>query len=505
MKWPRWLSTFAAAALVAIALAAPTAAVRAETVLTVAVTDNWSTLDPAKTKTGVEYNYNYLVHSGLTEFTHELKLKPDLATRWESNDDLTVWTFYLREDAKFHHGRPVSAADVISTIERILDPATGSVLKVNFEIIDKMEAVDDRTVRFTLKIPYSPFPALFAGYQARILPHDKLDTLTTEPVGSGPFKFVELLPGDRLVLAKNPDHWEADQIHVDRLVIRVIPEFSAAVINLEAGDVDMVWSLPPEEIEKLKTSKVATAHEVATGNWWAFVMNNTHPPFDNVKVRQAFNKLVDKPLFTEIAALGHGTPIHTPIPPSHPYYNHDIPMQSADLEGAAALLKEAGVDPSQIKLDLWTPASLTELQRMSVALREQAQKIGIEINVRPVPDDKFFADIEGKATFHTTLFYDRVIPDVKLYSWFHSTGSWNANEWHFADAEVDEVLDKARRARSEEEEKKHYMRLQELLLEKVPGIFVFTSNHANGASNRIKGFRSSPLMLLDFRGVEIGS
>ena len=153
--------------------------------LKLAVGSNLNTLDPAKTKIGEEYIVNFLVFSGLTEIGRDGHVKPDLAERWTVSDDLKTWTFYLRKGVKFHHGREFDAQDVITTVQRIQDKATGSVTRVNFELIDKMEALDPYTVRFTLKAPYAGLADIFSDRQARIVPRDKLDTLARAPLRHG--------------------------------------------------------------------------------------------------------------------------------------------------------------------------------------------------------------------------------------------------------------------------------------------------------------------------------
>ena len=176
--------------------------------LKVAVSSNLNTLDPAKTKIGEEYIVNFLVFSGLTEIDRTGKTSsPTSPSAGRSSDDLKTWTFYLRKGVKFHHGREFDAQDVIATVQRIQDKATGSVTRVNFEVIDKMEALDANTVRFTLKAPYAGLADIFSDRQARIVPRDKLDTLAREPIGTGPFKFKSFKPGDRVELEKNPDYY----------------------------------------------------------------------------------------------------------------------------------------------------------------------------------------------------------------------------------------------------------------------------------------------------------
>jgi peptide/nickel transport system substrate-binding protein len=497
--------TFGLVLVAAIATAFPYGAATAEQAIRIGVTQSPNTLDPAKMKTGQEYNFAYMTYSGLTEFGRDLVLRPDLAESWESSPDLKDWTIHLRKGAKFHNGREVDAQDVIATVKRLLDPAVGSVLRVNFDVIESMEATDSHTVHFKLNISYAPFPTLFAGYQAKILPKDNFDKLTTAPIGSGPFKFVEFLPGDRLVLAKNPDYYRNGEPKLDKVIFRTIPEYSANTVALKSGDLDLVWDLPPEEIDAIKGASSVVVDEVATGTWWDLTLNNAIAPFNDIRVRQAFAKLVDKTEFTDIATFGHGSATHSPIPPTHPFFAKDLPFPKPDYDGAKKLLAQAGVDPASIKLKIWTPADYPQLERLCVALRDSAKTIGITIEVQTAPGDKFFGEIEGKEPLATDIFFNRVVPDLMTYPWFHSNGSWNKNLWHFSDSQVDAVLDKARSTSDEAEQKGLYIQLQQLIEEKVPGIIVYNSNHANGISKKVQNFHSSPMLLLDLREVTMAN
>src|SRR5207237_3144062 len=209
--------------------------------LRVAIPSNLNTLDPAKTKIGEEYIVNFLVFSGLTEIDRDGRTKPDLAERWTASDDLKTWTFNLRKGVKFHHGRELDAQDVITTVERIQDKATGSVTRVNFEVIEKMEAPDKYTVRFTLKAPYAGLADLFSDRQARIVPRDKLDTLARAPSGTGPFKLKSFTPGDRVELEKNADYFVRGVPQLDAVVMRIMAESAAQAAALEAGRVASAW------------------------------------------------------------------------------------------------------------------------------------------------------------------------------------------------------------------------------------------------------------------------
>src|SRR5258707_1129052 len=145
----------------------------AQGTLRVALGTTLSQLDPAKTTIGDEYVYVHLVFNGLSRIDPDMSVKPDLAESWTASDDLKTWTFKLRQGVKFHHGRVLDAEDVVATMKRILDPATGSRARTNLTMVDNVSAVDAQRVKFDLNIPYAGFADIFADRQLRIVPKDK--------------------------------------------------------------------------------------------------------------------------------------------------------------------------------------------------------------------------------------------------------------------------------------------------------------------------------------------
>ena len=485
-----------------IALGFTLSSAAAETVLRVAANTPVRSLDPAKYSLGaIEYNYSLLVYSRLTYFDDKLNVIPDLAESWESSPDQKVWTFHLRKGVKFHNGREVEAQDVIDVYKRIADPANGSLILASIKIAAKIEALDKYTVRFTLSIPYSAWPAITASFQAAILPRDGFDTITTKPIGSGPYKFVSYDPNGSMILRKNPDYFEPGLPKIDRIEFRIIPDFSTAVAALERGELDIVWGLPPEYMDKLANSKVAKVSEVPTGTWMMFGMNEQIPPFENPKVRQAIFKLVDKPTVTDVALFGHGTPTNTPLPPFHPFYDKAIPIQKADPEGAKKLLAEAGFSKG-LTLALWMPAQQTLLERMGVALLDTAKLANVTIEIHSVPEDQFRA---APRQMTINNFSARTTPDTMLYEWYHSTGSWNMSNWHYKNPEIDQILDAARQTSDVNEQKRLYTRFQEIASTDGPGVVVFVSNHAEGVSNKVQGFTASPIGVLNLKNVTLSN
>jgi peptide/nickel transport system substrate-binding protein len=463
-----------------------------------------ATLDPAKFRVGsLEYNYALAVFSRLTRQDGQLQVLPDLATSWEPSADLKSWTFKLRDNVTWHDGKPLTADDVVFTYKRLQDKEVASVLRANLSIVTGVVAVDPHTVRFDLTIPYADLPALTAAYQSFIVSETNMATLTTKPIGTGPFRFVEYRPGDQLVVEKNPSYFLAGLPKVDRAVFRIVPEAATAVAGLESGSIDIVYDLPPEQADRLKRSTVSTVMEVATGSWQGIVMHNQLKPFDDPRVRKAFIKLVDKPMLTDLATFGHGTPTVTPLPPTHPYFRKDLPV-GADIAGAKKLLADAGFGGG-MQVEMFIPSANPSMERLATGFRDTAKQAGVSVTLRVVPQDKFFAEMEGKVPLNVDNFFGRTTPDLQLYPWYHSTGSWNNTLWHYSNAEVDKLLETARSTTDKAEQAKLYGRFQEIIAEDGPGAVVYVKSFACGVSKKVSGFAPSPLMLVDISAATVAA
>jgi peptide/nickel transport system substrate-binding protein len=470
----------------------------AQGTLRVAFGSSLNTLDPAKTKIGEEYIQNFLIYSGVTEIDRDGKLKPDLAESWTASDDVKTWTFKIRKGVKFHHGREADAEDVKATIERVIDKATGSVARVNFEIIDSMEVLDSHTIKFNLKVPYAGFAEILSDRQARVVPRDKLDTIGQEPIGTGPFKFKSYKPGDRVELVKNPDYYVPGIPKLDAITFRIMPESAAQVTALETGEVDLVWNLPLESIERFQKNPNVTVDSVATSTWDGVIMNAAHKPYDDVRVRHAVAMALDKKALVEAALYGHGTVTHTMIAPTHPYYNKDIAMSGPDIAGAKKLLAEAGY-PDGFKTTIYVPSGRPPRERVGITVKELLKPVGIDVDVQRVPWDKFVKDIEGKEALYVDGFFSRPTIDTSIYPWYHSKGSWNTVLWNYKNEAMDKVLDAARGAKSDEERAKLYKEFQVLAVNEPAGVVPYVLNHVNAFRKNVKAFQSSPMMWLDLR------
>jgi peptide/nickel transport system substrate-binding protein len=492
------------AAFMAVGLAAASSIglAQAQGTLNLGVPSNLNTLDPAKTKIGEEYIVNYLVFSGLTEIDRSGEVKPDLAESWEASDDLKSWIFHLRKDVTFHDGSAFTAEDVKATIERVMDKATASTARVNFEIVESIEIVDDHTIRFHLSQPYAGFAEILGDRQVRIVSSDHLETIASDPVGTGPFKLESFQPGDRIELVKNDDYYNPDLPKLDAITIRIIPERSAQFAGLETGELDLIWDVPPETVGEYEGNPDVMMDSVATSTWDGIIMNASQEPFDDEKVRRAVSLALDKQALVDIALFGNGTPSHTMIPPSHPFYNDELPLTKVDTERAKELLAEAGFEDG-FEITLYVPVGRPTRERLGLGVADMLKDIGVRANLQRVPWDKFVKDIEGKAAFFTDGFYSRPTIDTSIFPWYHSTGTWNTTLWNYNNPEMDKVLEAARAAKSDEERASLYKEFQKIAVEQPAGIIPYVMNHTNAYRPSVKNFHSHPMMFLDLRNVTV--
>ena len=486
----------------ALASLALSTAAMAQGTIKVALGTTLTQLDPAKTTIGDEYIYVHLMFNGLTRIDRDLTVKPDLAESWSASDDLKTWTFKLRTDVKFHHGRTLDSEDVVFTMKRILDAATGSRARANISMVTNVEAVDPSTVKFTLNIPYAGFQDIFGERQMRILPKDKIDTISTAPIGTGPFKFKSWSPGDRMELEKNADYFEKGLPKLDAVSLRIIPEPAARLAALESGAVDILWSLPNEAAEKFKNSSTIRVDSVATASWDGIILNNERPPFNDLRVRQALALTIDKEALVELALFGQGAPTHSPIPPSHPYFNKSIGFKPPDIEKAKKLMAEAGL-AGGVDVPLQVPQERDGRVRLGVAVRDMAKAAGIRISVERVPFASYTANVAGKAQMYVDGYFARPTIDTALYPFYHSSGSWNRQLWLYKNPRIDELLDTARKTNEEAKRAELFGEFQKIVDETVPSIIGFSAGHVNGVRKNVDGFKSTPMMWLELKDVSI--
>ena len=439
--------------------------------LRIGTTEDTVTLDPAFLITNPDIWVSKSLYNNIVSWTHELTVQPELALSWEANDDLTSYTFNLREDVKFHSGKDFKAEDVVFSIKRLIDPALESPAKASLDFITDVVALDDHTVRFDLKAPNSLLPEALALYQGRVLPANiDVDSLTNDADGTGPFMMKERVPGERTVLERNPDYWEEGKPYADEVIFFYMPEAQTRLEALKTGSIDIVTPLGASEAAGLEGVDGVKVSQVSSSSYFNLAMEIDEPPFDDVRVRKAIQLATDRDSIQKAAFFGLGTiGGDHPIPPSDPNYNPDAAAPAYDPEAAKALLAEAG-HPNGIDLTLNTAPIFGGMVEMAVAFKESAAPAGINVEIKRHSNDGYWATVWLNEPFITVNWYGRN-PDGALSIVYKSDAPWN--EAHYYSDELDSLILAARAAPTLEEQKEIYGKAQELLNDEVPRIIVF--------------------------------
>ncbi|HHY96039.1 MAG TPA: ABC transporter substrate-binding protein, partial [Firmicutes bacterium] len=231
------------------------------------------------------------INATLVTFDSDMQIKPYLAEKWEIVDDTTI-RFDLVQGAKFHNGREVVADDVKKTIERIQDPATGSFLRPQLDMVASVDVVDKSTFDLKLKAAYAPMLSVLT--RVPIIPIEAAGEMKTKPIGAGPFKFVRWDKGQQVVLEKFGDFFIKGQPKVDQLVFKFVAEYSAAISALETGEVDAVLYVNPVDVSRLKQKgDIYVVDTTLMGfQYVAFVVDRA--PWNNKLLRQAVALAIDR-------------------------------------------------------------------------------------------------------------------------------------------------------------------------------------------------------------------
>jgi peptide/nickel transport system substrate-binding protein len=315
------------------------------------------------------------------------KPKPMLAESWRIVND-TTWEFKLRKGVRFHNGEPFSAQSVKATIDYALDPATKSHFAAGayWGLVKEVQVVDDSTVRFVTKQPWPNLIDSASLTNSLMMPAKALrelgpQKLAQQPIGTGPFKFVEWKRDERLVLERNPDYWQGPA-DVSRVTFRFIPEFSSRMAALLSGEIDIMKDVPPHAVEVIERSGRARLRATVSSRINYLALVNLKPgPMQDARVRRAMNHAVDVEELIKQVLKGRATRMCGPLSPANVDYA-PVECYRHDPALAQALFKEAGLDPKSLSLTLDTPSGRYPLDKdVSLAIAAQLQRLGIKVNV----------------------------------------------------------------------------------------------------------------------------
>lgn len=455
---------------------------------TVDMTSDAATLDPGTQYDTSSYSvYGNIYDTLLARDPETGEIAPHLATSFQVVDP-TTWEFKLRDGITFHNGEPFNADAVKFSLERILSPELQSPQRANYALIDRVEVVDPATARV---ITTEPFPALSAYLTThRVVPPQYTqergaEYLASNPVGTGPYTFVEWARGDHITLEANPAYWNGVP-PVTRVIFRAVPEGSTRIADLVAGQSDLIFGVNPDDIPRITGQPNLAVLSTATERV-AYVSMQTLDTFDsptaNATVREAISHAIDREALLQVLLQGRGEIINQLLSPQHFGYDPSIEPYVYDLDRARALMEEAGYGAG-LQLKFLTSPTYSIGNLVVQALQEQLGQIGIEVEIESLEWSLYLKKIQSK-DWQDIRFgqwsCSCLDADGVLYPLFHSSSGWSG----YSDADVDTALQVGKATIDPAKRQEAYSQALRRLRETTPILPLWQVEAAYGAKNSL--------------------
>ncbi len=452
------------------------------------------TLDPALAGDSNSTEYIMKIFSGLVSLEEDLEIRPELAKEWDISEDGTVYTFYLREEAIFHNGKPVTADDVKYSIERACDPETGSTVASSYlgdivgaldklngkaDEVEGVEVVDEYTVQITIDAPKSYFLSKLTYHTAFVLDKENVEkggeNWTEKPNGTGPFK-LKKQSKDEIVLEAHQDYYYGAPAIKE---VNFIIEGGSSMTMYEQGELD-VTVVGPIDIERVTDPSNPLNKEltiVPSLDVWYLAFNTEMPPFDDVKIRQAFAQATNKKGIVNVLLQKTVREAKGILPPGMPGYNEDLEGLPFDPDRARELIEDSEYgDAAELPPIIFTVSGEGGSDPLAEALIEMYREyLGVELELEQVEFGSFLGDLEQHKYQMFMLGWTADYPDPEdfLDILFHSKSQYNNTA--YSNPKVDELLEKARLETDEKKRWQLYQQAEEIMVEEAPWVPIYHS------------------------------
>ena len=490
----RWITTSVLALAAGLTLA--TSYAEAAGVLTIGRREDGTTFDPIRTAQNIDFWVFSNVYDVLVRVDRSgTKLEPELAESWEVSDDGLTYTFKMR-DAKFSDGSNITAGDAAFTLLRIRDDE-GSLWSESYSVIDTAEAVDDRTLEITLKTPSAPFLSTLAMPGVSIISQAGMESMGQEayaenPVASGAFTVKEWRRGDRVILEKNPNFWEADRVSLNGVEWISVPDDNTRMLNVQAGELDAAIYVPFSRVAELQTDPELTVHLEPSTREDHLLINHEQGALAQKEVRQALDMAIDKQSIIDTVTFGLGTVADSYIPAGALYHNVDNLHRDYDPETAKKMLAEAGA--SDLKLNYLIDAGNEVDEQIAVLLQQQLAQAGITANLQKVdPSQRWDMLVDGDYDISVNYWTNDILdPDQKTtFVLGHDT---NMNYMtRYQNDEVKKLVEDARVEMDPAKREAMYMKIQESAKDDAHWIDLYYSPFINVSRSNVDNFYQNPL------------
>ncbi|MBE0596538.1 MAG: peptide-binding protein, partial [Desulfuromonadales bacterium] len=465
-----------------------------------------TTLLPVIASDSASSAINSLVYSGLVRYDKNLEIEGDIAESWEISDDNLTITFRLRQDVRWHDGTPLTAEDVLFTYQTYIDPKVPTAYAERYKQVDKAEVVDPHTFRVSYR---QPLATALISWAIDILPKHLLQgqdvtksPLGSQPVGAGPYRFVEWRRGEKIVLEANKDYYEGSP-YIHRVVYRIIPDLSTMFLELQSGGLDTMDLTPLQyarQTDTLAFKRRFEKYRYPASAYTYLGFNLRRPLFQDQRVRQALAYAIDKQELIDGVLLGLGQVANGPYKPGTWPHNPEVPSYPHDPQKARELLAEAGWTDSNgdglldkngqpFAFTILTNQGNDQRTKSGEIIQRRLRDVGIEVKLRVIEWASFLKEFVDPGNFDALIMGWTIPPDPDAYDVWHSskTGKGMLNFINYKNDEVDALLEQGRRTLDQDERKKIYGRFQEILGQEQPYVFLYVPDALPVVANRFRG------------------
>jgi peptide/nickel transport system substrate-binding protein len=485
-------------------------AAMAQTTLRIGLAEDPDVLDPTLARTYVGRIVFASLCDKLFDIDDKLNIIPQLALSHETSEDGKTVTIKLRPGVKFHDGEVMGADAVKASLERHMT-MQGSFRKPELAAVDKIEVADATTVRLALKNPFSPLIAQLADRAGMILSpkatQEAGDKFGLKPVCAGPFKFVERVQQDRIVLDKFAEYWNAANVHIDRIVFRPVVESTVRLASLKSGSLDLIERALATDLKEIRADpklKLATQIEIGYQGLTLNLANGDagrNGPFGkDPRVRQALEAAIDRKALSDVVFNGEVLPGNQWVSPKSPYFQQKFPVPGRDIAKAKKLLADAGM-MAPVVVDFMVPNN-PESRQAAEVLQAMAAEAGFDLKIRVTEFATSLKEAEeGRFQAYFIGWSGRIDPDGNSYI-FHRCKA-PQNNGQFCDKDVDQWLDDTRKVSKLEERKAIYEKIADKYMKEGSIIYLYHRLVIIAHSAKLEGYTQLPDGLVRVVGVKL--
>ena len=481
----------------------------AQTSLRIGLAEDPDVLDPSLARTYVGRIVFASICDKLFDIDDQLNVVPQLALSHETSADGKEVTIKLRPNVKFHDGEPFNAEAAKYSLERHLN-MKGSFRKPEIGSVDKVEVVDPMTIKLVLKQPFSPLLAQLTD-RAGMMVSPKAaeaagDKFGLKPVCAGPYKFVERVQQDRIVVEKFADYWNKDQVFIDKITYLPIVDATVRLANLRAGGLDLIERVLATDIKTVRDNPKLKLSKAVTLGYLGMTVNLSNGPAartplaKDARVRRAFELSIDRDAINQVVFNGEFVPGNQWVNPQSPFYQKAFPVPKRDLAKAKALIKEAGVK-TPITVDFMVTNG-PEPRSVAEVAQAMAAEAGFDLKIRVTEAATAQKQAEdGDYQLYMNNWSGRIDPDGN--SVIYQTCGAPMNMGKYCDKEVDTLHERARTAGTLAERNAAYEKLAAKFLTNGWIIYLYHPQYLIASTDRVEGFKPMPDGLLRVVGVRL--